>query len=101
MRYLSDITNEVYDSIQELEEAETAYLEKEAEKEKAEQVREERRKEVENAFNEAEAARRYANELLEKYCRDYGSFYSGKNLILKKTEIDNMIENTFAKLFGR
>lgn len=76
MKYYSEVTKKVYDTPELLEEAEKAVLEANKEKERKLAERAERAKEVENAFAEAQEARKKADELLSEFCKDYGSFHT-------------------------
>lgn len=87
MRYVSDVTNRVYDSIEALEAAE-AEVRAAEEKRKAEleaaskkkqelkEQREARAKEVEDALKAANEAEKKANDLLKAFCADYGAFHT-------------------------
>lgn len=67
MKYLSEITNKAYDSIEALEKAE-------AEVTTAKNERAIAAKEVEKAMATAREAQKAANEKLENFCKKYGSF---------------------------
>ena len=72
MKYYSDKTNKLYDSEKSLLKAEKDFAVKEAaEKEKRER-RATRAKEVEDAY-------RHAEDLLEVFIDDYGSFHTSVN----------------------
>lgn len=75
MKYFSEKTKELYESVAELEKAETYFdKQKQAELEKK-NLRAKRAKEVEDAFRAANEARTKANELLVAFNKDYGSFH--------------------------
>ena len=76
MKYYSELTNKVYDTPELLEEAEKEVLEANKEKERKLAERAERAKAVENAFSEAQEARKEADKLLSEFCKDYGSFHT-------------------------
>lgn len=76
MKYYSELTKEVYDTPELLEEAEKVVLEANKEKERKLTERAERAKAVEKAFAEAREARKKADELLSEFCKDYGSFHT-------------------------
>lgn len=76
MKYYSEVTNKVYDTPEELEVAEKEVLEAEAQKKERIAKRTERAKEVENAYAKAAEAQREANEILENFLKDYGSFHT-------------------------
>ena len=76
MKYYSELTKEVYDTPELLEEAEKVVLEENKEKERKLTEHAERAKAVENAFAEAQEARKKADELLSEFCKDYESFHT-------------------------
>lgn len=76
MKYYSELTKKVYDTPELLEEAEKVVLEVNKEKEKKLAERAERAKAVEAAFENAQKARQEADDLLSKFCKDYGSFHT-------------------------
>lgn len=69
MRYYSDKLNKLFDTEEALSKAEQALVEEQKRKEQLKTVRAERAKEV-------EAAIEHANELLEKFIEDYGSYHT-------------------------
>ena len=74
MKYLSEVTNKVYDTVDELntEEGKVLAARKERELAEAEKKakREERAKEVEEALKTALDAQKVANEKLQAFCPD-------------------------------
>lgn len=83
MRYYSDETKQFYASLAECEEAEAKAVEARkvaeiAAKKKADE-RKSRAKEVEDALKAAVEARKKYDELLTKFCKDYGSFHYSFN----------------------
>jgi hypothetical protein len=76
MKYFSEITEKVYDTPEELETAEKEVLDEQKAQEEKLAKRAERAKEVEEAFAEAANAQQYANDLLEAFLADYGSFHT-------------------------
>ncbi len=80
MKYYSDITNKVYDSVDALEKEEQKIAEENAAKEKAaaekKANREARAKEVEEALKFALEAQKEANDKLQAFCKDYGTFHT-------------------------
>jgi hypothetical protein len=80
MKYYSEKLNKMYDSAEELGNAETAYDKAQKEKEaKAVKLRDERAaraKEVEDAFTAANEAYKKANDLMNKFLADYGKFHT-------------------------
>lgn len=79
VQYYSSITKEFYDSEKATIEAERAFLkakeEKENEEKKHSELRKARAAEVEAAREEFLTARKKYNELLTKFCSDYGSYH--------------------------
>ena len=80
MKYLSEVTKKVYDTVDELNAEEEKVLAARKERELAEAEkkakREERAKEVEEALKLALEAQKEANEKLEAFCKDYGTFHT-------------------------
>lgn len=68
LKYFSDVTNKVYDTEDELNEAELAVS-------KQKSVREARAKEVEAAIKEAQEANKKAHQTLADFCKDYGAYH--------------------------
>lgn len=68
MKYYSEITKKIYDSEKDLKKAEFEIQKQNEEKEKLRSQRAERAKEVEAAYKKA-------NELLDAFVNDYGSFH--------------------------
>lgn len=87
MKYLSEVTKKVYDTVDELNAEEEKVLTARKERELAEAEkkakREERAKEVEEALKFALEAQKEANEKLEAFCKDYGTFHTS----LKNTDM--------------
>ena len=79
MKFFSDITKRFYETPEDCMEAESAALkEKEAaenEKRKAAEMRKNRAAEVEKARDDYLNARKVYNDLLKKFCADYGSYH--------------------------
>ena len=80
MKYLSEVTKKVYDTVDELNAEEEKVLTARKERELAEAEkkakREERAKEVETAIKEALDAQKIANDKLQAFCADYGAFHT-------------------------
>lgn len=96
MKYYSEITKTMFNTVEELQKAEAAVIKREKEKAEAEKAktaqRATRAKEVEKAFKDAEIARKKAAKLLQDFTKDYGYFhmsYSGNNDI--KNEENSLI----------
>lgn len=68
MKYLSEKTNKVYDSVEELEHAEKAHEAVQKEKQQQREERTQRAKEIEDAY------KNYL-ELKAKFIEDYGSYH--------------------------
>jgi len=75
MRYYSDQTKQLYDSEAALVKAEKELEEVQKKEEEKKQARTARAKEVEDAFKAANDARKHAQDLLEAFTKDYGSFH--------------------------
>jgi len=80
MKYLSEVTEKVYDTVDELNADEEKVLTARKERELAEAEkkakREERAKEVEDALKAALDAQKDANDKLQAFCKDYGTFHT-------------------------
>jgi predicted ribosome quality control (RQC) complex YloA/Tae2 family protein len=76
MKYFSEETKKTYDTVEELEEAENKLAEIKKEKEEKLALRGERAKEVEEAFKEVKVAQDKANDLLDQFLKDYGTYHS-------------------------
>lgn len=80
VKYYSEQLGQLFDSLEELEAAEDKVnAAKKAEEEKKAALkaqREERAKEVEAAFQAVNEANKKANELLNAFVKDYGSFHT-------------------------
>lgn len=79
MKIVSELTGKEYKTVDECVEAEAAYAKAQKEKEeKAKalaEVRKTRAKEVEDAYAKIAEAQKHYNELLNAFCKDYGSFH--------------------------
>ena len=80
MKYISDVTGKVYETVEALEKDEEAVITEREAKEKAlaekKAQRESRAKEVETAIKEALDAQDVANKKLQAFCKDYGAFHT-------------------------
>jgi hypothetical protein len=76
MKFYSEITNRVYDTTEELEVAEKEVLEEKKAKEEKLAQRAERAKKVEEAYALAADYKKKADELLNEFVKDYGSFHT-------------------------
>lgn len=83
MKYWSDVTKCLYETPEEVENAEKALFSKQAqekaEKEKLAAERKARAAEVEKAREAMVEARTKYKTVLEKFCEDYGSFHTSVN----------------------
>lgn len=68
MKYYSEVTKNMYDSVDELENAEKALSNKTAERKKD-------AAEVESAYNALIDARKNYNRVLEKFCEKHGAYH--------------------------
>lgn len=79
-RYYSDITNKLYDSMSDLEEAEKKVITEQEEKKAKEQKKADERKaraqEVDDLQRVYVGARKAYSEALEKFCKDYGTYHT-------------------------
>lgn len=75
MKFYSEKTEMLYDSAEELKEAESQLEEAQKKEEEKKQARAARAKEVEDAFRAVGEAQRKANDLLLAFTKDYGSFH--------------------------
>ena len=69
MKYVSEVTNKMYATVEELKADEAKYAAKQAEQKKLKENRAARAKEVEEAID-------HARDLMDAFLKDYGSFYS-------------------------
>lgn len=80
MKYFSDVTHKMYESVEQLEAAENQLVEAQKAKELAEakkkEAREARAKEVDAAIKAAVEAQKAATEKLNAFCKDYGVFHT-------------------------
>lgn len=79
-RYYSDITNKLYDSMDDLEKAEKNTIaereEKKAKEQKKADERKARAQEVDDLRKAYVDARKAYSEALEKFCKDYGTYHT-------------------------
>ena len=75
MKYYSDQTKQLYETENALITAEKAFAEAQKKEEEKKQERTARAKEIEDAFKAANDARLHAQELLNAFTKDYGSFH--------------------------
>ena len=75
MKYYSDKTKKLYDSVELLTEAEMAYDEAHAAELKRAEEKKQRAEEIKAARQEILAAQNKYNELVNKFIKDYGSYH--------------------------
>ena len=95
MKYFSEITKKVYDSTEELETAENEVLDEQKAQEEKLAKRAERAKEVEAAYAKAAEAKEQADELLNEFLKDYGSFHTTVKKPIKRINIFDDWFNSF------
>lgn len=99
MKYYSEMLNKMYNTEQDLLDAEANAKAIEAKKQEAEKVkkleRAARAKEVEKALKEANDAQVKANKLLRAFTHDYGFFHTTYSIddIAKEEDSDKNLEN--------
>ena len=105
MKFYSEKTHKLYDTQADLIKAEGLLDKMQAEKLAKEKAAKEQRairaKAVESAIKEAREANAKANELLNNFVHDYGSFhtsFSTENTFKRDTAIDSFINQVFAFL---
>lgn len=76
MKYYSEKTDEIYETEKELKAAEKAFDEAEKEKEAKKSKRAEDAKKVEDLYKEAYEAYKVANEAMQDFIREHGSFHT-------------------------
>ena len=75
MKYFSEVTKSVYDTEEELLEAEAKVAQEEEKKEIAKQERAEKAKEIDEAIKVAAAAQKKVDELIDEFVTEYGSYH--------------------------
>lgn len=76
MKFYSDKTKKLYDSVELLDTAEQEFDKENAEKIAVQKERKDRAAEIESARKELDAARKKYNDLVNKFIKDYGSYHS-------------------------
>ena len=104
MKYFSDVTNKVYETVEQLNEAENKILaerkQKELDVQKKKEAREARAKEVDAAIKAAVEAQKIATDKLNAFCKDYGVFHTSvenANALLGNM---NPFDNFFRNFWG-
>lgn len=95
MRYLSDKTGKIYNSVEELEKAEKELEVKQKEEDALKAKRAERAKEVEDAFKSASDAEKHAEKVLSDFCKDYGAYHTS----LKSGDVFPVFRDPFWDFF--
>ena len=95
MKYFSEITEKVYDTPEELETAEKEVLDEQKAQEEKLAKRAERAKEVEAAYAKAAEVKEQADELLNEFLKDYGSFHTTLKKPIKRINIFDDWFNSF------
>lgn len=95
MKYFSELTKHVYDTIEELESAEKVEQEKLDAEAAKKAKRTEAAKAVEAAFDEANKAYKHANELLKEFTNTYGSFHMSVKDVDSSSSLFDAIFNSF------
>ena len=75
MKYVSDVTGKIYDTVEDLEKAELEVAEMQKKKDELKAKRADRAKEVEDAYKAALEAQKEADKLMKAFVKDYGSFH--------------------------
>ena len=95
MKYFSQITEKVYNTQEELETAEKEVLDEQKAQEEKLAKRAERAKEVEAAYAKAAEEKEQADELLNEFLKDYGSFHTTVKKPIKRINIFDDWFNSF------
>ncbi len=99
MKYISDVTGKVYETVEALQKEEAQVAAEKAAKEKAlaekKANREARAKEVDEALKAAVEAQKVATEKLNAFCKDYGVFHTS----IENADIILGNQNPFDRFF--
>lgn len=90
MKYFSELTKRVYETVEELEAAEKVEQEKLDAEAAKKAKRAEKAKEVEQALADVNAAYKHYTEVLEAFCKDYGAYHT---TLTGDDELFNLIYN--------
>ena len=96
MKYYSDVTKQVYETVDALKEAEVKEEEKLAKVKLEKEERAAAAKEVEELFKKANEAYKEARHKMDEFCKKYGSFHytiTDSNLPATKTLFDVLFDN--------
>lgn len=92
MKYYSEVTQKMYDTVEELEKSEKQVNEQNKQKE-------EKKKELDEAIEAVHIAQTKANKLLAEYCRKYGAYETKLN-IMEAKEMDKELAKLIFNLLG-
>lgn len=82
MKYFSEKTKKMYDSVKDLEAAELDFDEKAAAEQKKREAKAARAKEIDEAYKAAQEAIKKHNDLVNAFIKDYGVYHrSESNMI--------------------
>lgn len=103
MKIISELTGQEYKTVQECEEAETAYLEEvEAKKIAEEKLKEERKAraaEIKQAFEAIKTAEKVYYELRNQFIKDYGYYHESHTSQVEIPSNGNFLDEVFSMLF--
>lgn len=85
--------NKVFDTVAELEAAEKELSEKELAEKKKKEERSARAKEVEEAYKKVDEAKKVADDLLEAFIKDYGSYHTSVKEVKPTSVLDWFFDN--------
>lgn len=97
MKYISELTNKIYDTVEECEKADKQVLAERAaaeEKRKARAAEKQaRQEEIEKAYENLTNARKTYDELRNAFVKDYGSFHMTFNRNNEFESLDDLIRS--------
>ena len=103
MKIISELTGQEYKTVQECEEAETAYLEaeeaKKTEEAKLKEERKARAAEIKDAYQAIKDAEKVYFDLRNKFIEDYGYYHESHTSKVKIPNSGNFIDEVFSMLF--
>jgi viroplasmin and RNaseH domain-containing protein len=103
MKIISELTGQEYKTVQECEEAETAYLEeieaKKVEEAKLKEERKARAAEVRAAYEAIKDAEKVYFELRNKFIEDYGYYHESHTSQVKIPNTGSFLDEVFSMLF--
>ena len=95
MKYYSEKLKKVYDTVEQLQTAETEYDKAHAAEIAKQKERKRRAEEINKARKELVNAQKNYNELVNKFIKDYGSYHATYN----DEDVDPGVLNLFYRLF--